>query len=249
MNFREEHKELKVIIEKIYNEQSLESSCDDIVEKLIAIYKTEYKHKYSELTTIILNITKSDREQDLMTLAQNVRMLEEKLDDKNCDKCIKEKIKDFYDHINLECVRLQDSDGKIKKIKDEYNELYKNYNNIKDNLSKQQTQYITILGIFASIVLTFVSGLVFSNIDKSSIYRLIFVMSFIALFMGNTLYALFAFLLKISLSHDFQHNKKFLYGFNVSVLLIMFANFLFYLYEEKLKDISLFIEKMVYIFI
>ncbi|AJC94737.1 hypothetical protein FVD15_04065 [Campylobacter volucris] len=234
MSFKKEHKELKVIIEKIYNEQSLESSCDDIVEKLITIYKTEYKHKYSELTTIILNITKSDREQDLMTLAQNVRMLEEKLDNKTCDECIKEKIKDFYDHINLECVRLQDSDGKIKKIKDEYNELYKNYNNIKDNLSKQQTQYITILGIFASIVLTFVSGLVFStsvlsNIDKVSIFRLIFTMAFIAFFVGNILYSLFAFLLKISSIYSCKSNI-YIYVFNLIIFLIMLIDFCFYLY-------------------
>ncbi|TXE87558.1 hypothetical protein FPD38_05070 [Campylobacter volucris] len=234
MSFKKEHKELKVIIEKIYNEQSLESSCDDIVEKLITIYKTEYKHKYSELTTIILNITKSDREQDLMTLAQNVRMLEEKLDNKTCDECIKEKIKDFYDHINLECVRLQDSDGKIKKIKDEYNELYKNYNNIKDNLSKQQTQYITILGIFASIVLTFVSGLVFStsvlsNIDKVSIFRLIFTMAFIAFFVGNILYSLFAFLLKISSIYSYKSNI-YIYIFNLIIFLIMLIDFCFYLY-------------------
>ncbi|TDJ85898.1 hypothetical protein E2O24_07465 [Campylobacter volucris] len=234
MSFKKEHKELKVIIEKIYNEQSLESSCDDIVEKLITIYKTKYKHKYSELTTIILNITKSDREQDLMTLAQNVRMLEEKLDNKTCDECIKEKIKDFYDHINLECVRLQDSDGKIKKIKDEYNELYKNYNNIKDNLSKQQTQYITILGIFASIVLTFVSGLVFStsvlsNIDKVSIFRLIFTMAFIAFFVGNILYSLFAFLLKISSIYSCKSNI-YIYVFNLIIFLIMLIDFCFYLY-------------------
>ncbi|EAK9869579.1 hypothetical protein YZ12_08390 [Campylobacter lari] len=234
MSFEKEHKELKVIIEKIYNEQSLESSFDDIVDKLITIYKTEYKHKYSELTTIILNITKSDREQDLMTLAQNVRILEEKLDDKMCDKCIKEKIKDFYDHINLECVRLQDSDGKIKKIKHEYNELYRSYNNIKDNLSKQQTQYITILGIFASIVLTFVSGLVFStsvlsNIDKVSIFRLIFTMAFIAFFVGNILYSLFAFLLKIS-SIDSCKNNNYIYIFNLIIFFIMLIDFCFYLY-------------------
>ncbi|EAL3935706.1 hypothetical protein A0Z70_08355 [Campylobacter lari] len=234
MSFEKEHKELKVIIEKIYNEQSLESSFDDIADKLITIYKTEYKHKYSELTTIILNITKSDREQDLMTLAQNVRILEEKLDDKMCDKCIKEKIKDFYDHINLECVRLQDSDGKIKKIKHEYNELYRSYNNIKDNLSKQQTQYITILGIFASIVLTFVSGLVFStsvlsNIDKVSIFRLIFTMAFIAFFVGNILYSLFAFLLKIS-SIDSCKNNNYIYIFNLIIFFIMLIDFCFYLY-------------------
>ncbi|NID08361.1 hypothetical protein EGM91_007145, partial [Helicobacter pylori] len=76
------------------------------------------------------------------------------------------------------------------KLEDDLN---KNYKKLSEELNKQQTQYITILGIFASIVLTFVAGLTFStsvlsNIDKANAYRLVFVMAFIALFFGNILY-------------------------------------------------------------
>lgn len=148
-----------------------------------------------------------------MILAQNLREFEKKLDSYSQNtkpeianlQDIKSRIAKFYDHVNLECVRLQDSSEKISRLQNTYKELDKNYKELSENLNKQQTQYITILGIFASIVLTFVSGLVFSNsilsnIDKASIYRLVFVMAFIALFVGNILYFLFAFLIKISLN-------------------------------------------------
>lgn len=100
-------------------------------------------------------------------------------------------------------------------------------------MNKQQTQYITILGIFASIVLTFVGGLAFStsvlsNIDKANACRLVFVMAFIALFFGNILYLLF--LSKISLSKekkDKQENfcKKPMFWFNLIVTILFVIGF------------------------
>ncbi len=244
MSHDEKNNQLRFIIEKLCKEQVF-NDVDNIIKKLSEIYQEEFKHVYSQLTTIILNAIKNDPEQDLMILAQNLREFERRLKESDINDEIKSKIAKFYDHVNLECVRLQDSDGKMKYLKDTYKELDKNYKeldkNYKEldkNLSKQQAQYITILGIFASIVLTFVSNLVFSNsilanIEKVSIYRLIFIISFIALFIGNTLYILFAFILKISLSKDFKHNKTFLWCFNFAVLFIMFIDFIGYLFSIK----------------
>ncbi|EFC31809.1 hypothetical protein C414_000470008 [Campylobacter jejuni subsp. jejuni 414] len=157
--------------------------------------------------------------------------MKKKLDSYSQD--VKLRIAKFYDHVNLECVRLQDSSEKISHLQNTYKEL-------SENLNKQQTQYITILGIFASIVLTFVSGLVFSNsilsnIDKASIYRLVFVMAFIALFVGNILYFLFAFLIKISLNIHFQTNRL-LIIFNIIILAIMSIDFMCYLFNIKTID-------------
>lgn len=66
-----------------------------------------------------------------------------------------------------------------------------------------QKEYITILGIFSSIVITFVAGISFStsvlsNIDKVSIYRLSFVMVLLAIFLFNFLYLLLDFINKIN---------------------------------------------------
>lgn len=178
-----------------------------------------------------------------MTLTQNIRTLKEIQDNKEVES-IKPKLEKLYDHMNLECIRLQDFDEKMSRVKDVSNkledDLNKNYKKLSEELNKQQTQYITILGIFASIVLTFVAGLAFStsvlsNIDKANAYRLVFVMAFIALFFGNILYLLFSFLSKISLSKekkdkekkDKQENfcKKPMFWFNLIVTILFVIGF------------------------
>ncbi len=147
-----------------------------------------------------------------MMLTQNIKTLKEIQDNKEVES-IKPKLEKLYDHMNLECIRLQDFDEKMSRVKDVSikleDELNKNYKKLSEELNKQQTQYITILGIFASIVLTFVGGLAFStsvlsNIDKANAYRLVFVMAFIALFFGNILYLLFLFYQK----YPYQKRKK-----------------------------------------
>ncbi len=173
-----------------------------------------------------------------MTLTQNIRTLKEIQDNKEVES-IKPKLEKLYDHMNLECIRLQDFDEKMSRVKDVSikleDDLNKNYKKLSEELNKQQTQYITILGIFASIVLTFVAGLAFStsvlsNIDKANAYRLVFVMAFMALFFGNILYLLFSFLSKISLSKekkDKQENffKKPIFWFNLMVTILFVIGF------------------------
>ncbi|GAA7498469.1 hypothetical protein HpBHB23_00770 [Helicobacter pylori] len=238
METKEEDKDKKLeeIIVLLCEKGDLSSQTDQIIKDLKEIYQGEYRHKYSKITTIILNSTR-DREQAFMTLTQNIRTLKEIQDDKEVES-IKPKLEKLYDHMNLECIRLQDFDEKMSRVKDisiKLEDLNKNYKKLSEELNKQQTQYITILGIFASIVLTFVGGLAFStsvlsNIDKANAYRLVFVMAFIALFFGNILYRLFSFLSKISLSEekkDKQENffKKPIFWFNLIVTILFVIGF------------------------
>ncbi len=244
MEIKEEDKDKKLekIIVLLCEEGDLSSQKDQIIKDLKEIYKGEYKHKYSKITTIILNSTR-DKEQAFMILTQNIKTLKEIQDNKEVES-IKPKLEKLYDHMNLECIRLQDFDEKMSRAKDvsiRLDNLNKDYEKLSEELNKQQTQYITILGIFASIVLTFVGGLAFStsvlsNIDKANAYRLVFVMAFIALFFGNILYLLFSFLSKISLSSkiflseeekDKQENffKKPIFWFNLMVIILFVIGF------------------------
>ncbi|MFA8026378.1 hypothetical protein AB9R78_03290 [Helicobacter pylori] len=230
-------KKLEEIILLLCKEGDLSGQTDQIIKDLKEIYEGEYKHKYSKITTVILNSTR-DKEQAFMMLTQNIKTLKEIQDNKEVES-IKPKLEKLYDHMNLECIRLQDFDEKMSRVKDVSikleDELNKNYKKLSEELNKQQTQYITILGIFASIVLTFVGGLAFytsvlSNIDKANAYRLVFVMAFIALFFGNILYLLFSFLSKISLSEekkDKQENffKKPIFWFNLMVIILFVIGF------------------------
>lgn len=205
METKEEDKDKKLeeIIVSLCEKGDLSSQTDQIIKDLKEIYEGEYRHKYSKITTIILNSTR-DKEQAFMTLAQNIRTLQEIQDNKEVES-IKPKLEKLYDHMNLECIRLQDFDEKMSRVKDVSNkledDLNKNYKKLSEELNKQQTQYITILGIFASIVLTFVGGLAFStsvlsNIDKANAYRLVFVMAFIALFFWEYFVSTFFFFIK-----------------------------------------------------
>ncbi len=205
METKEEDKDKKLeeIIVSLCENGDLSSQTDQIIKDLKEIYEGEYRHKYSKITTIILNSTR-DREQAFMTLTQNIRTLKEIQDNKEVES-IKPKLEKLYDHMNLECIRLQDFDEKMSRVKDVSNKLEdnlnKNYKKLSEELNKQQTQYITILGIFASIVLTFVGGLAFStsvlsNIDKANAYRLVFVMAFIALFFWEYFVSAFFFFIK-----------------------------------------------------
>ncbi len=241
METKEEDKDKKLeeIIALLCEKGDLSSQKDQIIKELKEIYEGEYRHKYSKITTIILNSTR-DKEQAFMTLAQNIRTLQEIQDNKDNKEVesIKPKLEKLYDHMNLECIRLQDFNEKMSRVKDVSNkldDLNKNYKKLSEELNKQQIQYITILGIFASIVLTFVAGLAFStsvlsNIDKANAYRLVFVMAFIALFFGNILYLLFSFLSRISLSKerkDTQENfcKKSMFCFNLMVTILFVIGF------------------------
>ncbi|EOH7148284.1 hypothetical protein ACMC3T_001064 [Campylobacter coli] len=263
MNRDEKNNQLRSIVEKLCKEQNF-SDVDANIANLFEIYQEGFKHKYSELTTIILNAIKNDPEQDLMILAQNLRGFEERLNSYSQNtkpeitnlQDIKLRIAKFYDHVNLECIRLQDSrektshlqnalkelDKNYKELDKNHKEIDKNHKELSENLNKQQVQYITILGIFASIVLTFVSGLVFSNsilsnIDKASIYRLVFVMAFIALFVGNILYFLFTFLLRISLKNIHFKTNWLLIVFNIIIILvIMSIDLMCYLFNVKTID-------------
>ncbi len=205
METKEEDKDKKLeeMIVSLCEKGDLSSQTDQIIKDLKGIYQGEYRHKYSKITTIILNSTR-DREQAFMTLTQNIRTLKEIQGNKEVES-IKPKLEKLYDHMNLECIRLQDFDEKMSRVKDVSikleDDLNKNYKKLSEELNKQQTQYITILGIFASIVLTFVGGLAFStsvlsNIDKANAYRLVFVMAFIVLFFWEYFVSAFFFFIK-----------------------------------------------------
>ena len=73
----------------------------------------------------------------------------------------------------------------------------------KDNQAKMQSEYITILGIFASIVLAFTGGMTFSasvleNISSSSIYRIIVISLILGLILFNVIWLLIDFLRDIN---------------------------------------------------
>ena len=74
---------------------------------------------------------------------------------------------------------------------------------IQTSQKKMQNEYITILGIFAAIVLAFTGGMSFTssvleNLYKSSIYRIIFVSLIIGCILFNLIWLLIDFIRNVN---------------------------------------------------
>lgn len=123
----------------------------------------------------------------------------------NCKKIILK----FYDHFQLV----------LHQIENVNNIFANSIEDAKENLQKQikdvEKEYISILGIFASIVLAFVGGITFStsilqNISTVSIFRLLLIVDFLAFILINVIYILVKFIFVIN-----GKNAKF---FNIKIL-------------------------------
>lgn len=270
MTTKERDKKIKeLIIDCCESEFENEQKFNTILDELVEIYKEDnYRHRYDEITTVIIsnhtNITQRGETASLMNVSKNLSKIYQKAEKNNIENNILKKIEKLYIHVNLECIRLKNFDevdrkikdynkrtsilgDKIKKLDTRINNIEQQEQKITESLEKQQTQYITILGIFASIVLAFVGGLTFSNsvlanIDKASIYRLVFVMSFIALFIGNILYYLFDFLSKIAIrqKEEVPCYEKPIFCFNIIILIIMFVIVvIYYVRENQTHEINI----------
>lgn len=134
-------------------------------------------------------------------------------------------MKKLYDHVNLDIARIKYVDSKYYKISSNIkledishneevlrNKIEKLENTVKatskqaaeteEKINNTQKEYIAILGIFSSIILAFIGGIVFSssvleNIHKSSIYRILFISLIIGFILINVIYILFYFIFLI----------------------------------------------------
>ncbi|MBO7344553.1 MAG: hypothetical protein J6U92_01265 [Clostridia bacterium] len=171
---------------------------------------------YSEISELIFSLPDDDVG-NLLTNVESLLSYSLQNSKKLSDDCCKFVIK-LYDHCNL-ANKQKNMSSKVesraeefisKKINDSMvdidNKIISAGNKIDDfdkELKSKEKEYITILGIFASIVLAFVGGLVFStsvleNIDAVSIYRLLLVIGLLAFVLINVIYLLVRFITEIN---------------------------------------------------
>lgn len=165
---------------------------------------------YSEISTFVYGL-QSEEQGNFATNIEHLvsYALDEtnSVDDVHCKIIIK-----IYDHFQL-AINQKILSSSTRELVGE--ELVKGMDVAKAEISKQITedvkidtkeiekQYITILGIFASVVLSFVGGITFSssvlqNIDAVSIYRLLAVIDLLAFVLTNTIYILVKFICQIN---------------------------------------------------
>lgn len=193
-----------------------------IYRELEDIYRGEdgerFRHYYSDIFGVLSQI---DQNPDL----GNTEILSQNMDIVRIEYCpvnppgtenhadITKEVNKLYDHVNLDISRInyfrvterKSQDG-LKEVNKAMDQLRENIGGLESNIKtahEMQREYITILGIFASIVLAFTGGIAFStsvleNIAKADIYRLILVLCGLAFILLNLIYILTRFIREIS---------------------------------------------------
>ncbi len=148
--------------------------CINISKEVVKLYD------HTNLDIARINYTKTMTNETMSELTKNkllVVELEQKV--KEAEKLLEELSNKTIDNVKNLCDQVQEKQGDMQK------------------------EYITILGIFASIVLAFTGGIVFSssvleNIDKASIYRIALITFIIGLVFFNLIWLLIDFIRDIN---------------------------------------------------
>ncbi len=182
---------------------------------------------YSEISNYIFGLTSANRG----TFSTNVEcLLLYVLDEKNSVKEDTRKIViKIYDHVQLATHQIENGRNMFGDA------IVEAKSRLHDEIKGIEKEHITILGIFASIVLAFVGGITFTtsvleNIDKVSVFRLIFTVDVIGAVLVNVIYLLISFILKIN-DKDKESDRKFikianwvLLGIATLILIAWFIN-------------------------
>ena len=182
-----------------------------------------FRHFYSDIFSVLTQINDGDDKGSIDVLGQNVDILRRGYQAKNVDLegnliDISSEIEKLYDHVSLDIARIKYSEKgdvqvsgeeSLEKIRSQINEdenkikaLQNLVNETAKKADKMQKEYVSILAIFAAVVGVFFSGLgfsssVLSNIDKSSIYRILFGITILGVFLFNLFALLLGFIREI----------------------------------------------------
>ncbi|WP_444193301.1 hypothetical protein [Dialister succinatiphilus] len=182
-----------------------------------------FRHFYSDIFSVLTQINDGDDQGSIDVLGQNMDILLCGYQAKNSDDegkliDISDQIRKLYDHISLDIARIKYSEKgdvevsgqeSIEKIRSQINDDESKIITLQDSVKeatvkadKMQKEYVSILAIFAAVIGVFFSGVgfstsVLSNIDKSSIYRILLGVSILGMFLFNLLALLLGFIREI----------------------------------------------------
>lgn len=182
-----------------------------------------FRHFYSDIFSVLTQINDGDDQGSIDVLGQNMNILLCGYQAKNSDDegkltDISDQIRKLYDHISLDIARIKYSEKgdvevsgqeSIEKIRSQINDDESKIITLQDSVKeatvkadKMQKEYVSILAIFAAVIGVFFSGVgfstsVLSNIDKSSIYRILLGVTILGMFLFNLLALLLCFIREI----------------------------------------------------
>ena len=134
-----------------------------------------------------------------------------------------EKLQSGIDTTKVEQESLEDS---IEGLRKGINTTRKEQESLEETIKNQEKEYIAILGIFSSAVLTFVGGIAFSssvlnNIANVGIYRLLITSIVVGAVVLNILFGLFFYLEKLIYNKNGSYKPVLIA--NGVILIILFA--------------------------
>ena len=210
----------------------------------------EFRHYYSDIFSVLTDIFKNPEKGNIDIIGQNLQIIKDGYE--KVEKDVSEKINKLFDHVNLEMSRIlfsesryrdvssetavQEMNSRVSGIEEKINQADEKINQAETKINqakgkieettkamdKQQREYISILGIFASIVLSFTAGIsfsssVFGSINDASIYRLLLVACILGIIIISILYGLFYYIDRLAI----RETKKTLRPLIVSYVVLI----------------------------
>ena len=202
-----------------------------------------FRHFYSDIFYVLTQIQQNPKLGDINILGQNIDVIRDGYNPQNRSKDgeriidVTDAINKLYDHLNLDIARIMYSDAadrrisgeaaleniqtqinsihmEAQKIKEDFSIAEKKIVKVEEKIAGTQKEYVTILGIFAAVVLAFTGGIAFStsvlnNIAQAGIYRTIIITLLIGLILVNILFGLFYYINSLD-----ETNFKFIKSIN-----------------------------------
>lgn len=168
-----------------------------------------YRHQYSDICSVMYAYLDGENALDEamppqpLSLSNNVEIILGQFEARGGSKKAFSSLRKLRDHIELERTRLEyafKQNACQHKLVADANSVLQN---AQSSLDETKREYVTILGIFASIVITFTAGSAFSasvlqNINAVSVYRLCFVILLVGLFLFDLVALLLSFIAHVS---------------------------------------------------
>lgn len=257
----------------------------ELMKDILNLYATDYRHSYSDILNVLTEIENDvDGISAMGILSENIEIIKNELIPKQENKDVQKKFNKFYDHVVLEITRLdlfKKAHNEQKhllnendKIKRELQKARENLHELNEQLSNTKTEFVTILSIFAAIILTFSGGLglnnnILDNLDKASIYKISTMAIIIGFVLFNTILGLMHIISKLvgkdishkcsqcaSLSCDsrtadescnpfIRVRVRYPYVYYVNVLLIIALGIIFFAWFIEIKTIADYFRKGV----
>ena len=196
-----------------YNPQNTVECINPFVATNVGIFRI----LYSEINSWFMLLKDDERE----NVISNVDALLQYVMDNDVDECVAKIILKIYDHLQLIIAQIDRTKKTImpyvEGVKDEVRKDFQ------DEMRSIEREHVTILGIFAAIVLAFVGTFTFStsvlnNVGKTPIVELLVIAVLIVLAFCGIMSMLINFLREIN---GLGHNTR--WWLYVMIVLIIFA--------------------------